>query len=306
MGLVDHKKVGHGTDQAGETTTWYTISLWLLEEDEVNRFAAGETIAYIVDEEDFDHVEAGDVVEGIPQRDLRMDILDVIRRPSSSITWHRNGGLMGLSEELAVAADGSTSYTSNLFGSAELALTKSEVEYLLDKAGFIMEDIAYTAKPGAADYYTYRLTMRTPSGARTVEWVDEWASEDDLPRDLKELQSHMESIVERAHQQTGAWEDADERAGDIAREFIVHAPTFAYDGIPETVNITEIKILESFPVQYVVTITFESGHPGYGDRTGQVLLRVVTSHTAVVKVVTDNVVSAILDGQWDELMQRAR
>lgn len=97
--------------------------------------------------------------------------------------------------------------------------------------------------------------------------------------------------------------DVDGRVIGIAKSFIINAPTFRFDGIIDTLNITDVKILESLPVQYVVTITFNSRHSGYGDRTGQILLQVITPHEAVVKVVDGNVVSAIIDDKWDELNQ---
>ena len=97
--------------------------------------------------------------------------------------------------------------------------------------------------------------------------------------------------------------NAVDRAVQLARDFIIQAPTFGFDGIPETFNVTKVSILESFPLQYDITIYFGSRHAGYGDRTGQVLAQVITPHTAVVRVIEDEVVSAILDGQWDEVNQ---
>jgi hypothetical protein len=68
--------------------------------------------------------------------------------------------------------------------------------------------------------------------------------------------------------------------------------------------VTEVRILESFPAQYVITLAFDARHAGYGDRTGQALAQVITPHTAVITVVTGNVVSAVLDHQWDEVHQQ--
>ena len=95
----------------------------------------------------------------------------------------------------------------------------------------------------------------------------------------------------------------DEMAVDIALAFLKNGATFKYDGIPGTIVIGETLILESYPVQYVVTIEFDSRHGGYGDRTGQILIQVITPHTARITVVSGEVVSATLDGLWDELNQ---
>ena len=81
-------------------------------------------------------------------------------------------------------------------------------------------------------------------------------------------------------------------------------PTFKFDGIPNTLSVTDGKVLESFPPQYVITIVFESKSAGYGDRLGKVLAAVITKHIAVIKVVEARVTSAILDDRWDELNQQ--
>ena len=60
-------------------------------------------------------------------------------------------------------------------------------------------------------------------------------------------------------------------AEEIALEFLRNGATFKFDGIEETVEVEEIRILESYPIQYIVIIRFDSRHAGYGDRTGQIL-----------------------------------
>lgn len=106
-----------------------------------------------------------------------------------------------------------------------------------------------------------------------------------------------------AWQMRGASISEDETAVDVALVFLKNGATFKFDGIPETLIIGETLILESYPIQYVVTITFDSRHAGYGDRTGQILAQVITRHTARITVVNGGVVSATLDDVWDELNQ---
>ena len=106
-----------------------------------------------------------------------------------------------------------------------------------------------------------------------------------------------------AWQMRGASISEDEMAVDVALVFLKNGVTFKFDGIPETLIIGETLILESYPVQYVVTITFDSRHAGYGDRTGQILAQVITRHTARITVVSGGVVSVTLDDVWDELNQ---
>jgi hypothetical protein len=91
---------------------------------------------------------------------------------------------------------------------------------------------------------------------------------------------------------------------DIAMWFLMNSPTFKFDGIADSISVIDTRILESYPVQYVFVISFDCGNARYGDRTGQMLTEVITPHEAVIKVVEGVVVSAVLDGVWDELNQQ--
>ena len=103
---------------------------------------------------------------------------------------------------------------------------------------------------------------------------------------------------------TGLGVSNGDAAAKIALSFVKNGTTYIFDGMVETLRVIRIDVLESYPLQYLVTIGFDSRHAGYGDRTGQVLLQVITRHIAVVKVMSGKVVSAVLDEKWDELNQR--
>ncbi len=89
----------------------------------------------------------------------------------------------------------------------------------------------------------------------------------------------------------------------ITQEFIKSSPTFAFDGIEETLSLELVAIRESFPEQYVIEADFDSLHGGYGDRTDEMVIQVITPHTMNLVVINGEVTSAILDGKWDELNQ---
>ncbi len=89
----------------------------------------------------------------------------------------------------------------------------------------------------------------------------------------------------------------------IAQEFIKSSPTFAFDGIEETLSLELVAIRESFPEQHVIEADFDSLHGGYGDRTDEIVIQVITPHTMNLVVINGEVTSAILDGKWDELNQ---
>jgi len=95
-----------------------------------------------------------------------------------------------------------------------------------------------------------------------------------------------------------------EEASRIATEFLKGTSTFSLDGLEHTVEVVDVQrhVDESEPHGYswVVTIDYITGHPGHGDRAGEILLEVLTSHRAVVTVSEVGVVEkAVCDGIWD-------
>ena len=92
---------------------------------------------------------------------------------------------------------------------------------------------------------------------------------------------------------------------DVATWFVKSSPTFDFDGMEETLKIEVVAVRESYPEQYEIEATYSSRHAGYGDRTDMVLAQVITLHTLNMVVSSGNVVSAIIDEEWDELNQKA-
>jgi len=89
----------------------------------------------------------------------------------------------------------------------------------------------------------------------------------------------------------------------VAGTFVMNSPTFVFDGIPDTLELTDMAAARC-PYCWVFTFEFDSAQAGYGDRTGQELAQVITHHTAVVTVEAGDISSAILDGQWNMLQQQ--
>lgn len=94
-----------------------------------------------------------------------------------------------------------------------------------------------------------------------------------------------------------------EQSQDVALEFIKNAPTFAFDGMTETLKLAESKATGE-PNAWEFTYSFENRHGGYGDRTGKIVTQAITPHTARVVVKDGVVASATLDGRWDERGQK--
>lgn len=129
-------------------------------------------------------------------------------------------------------------------------------------------------------------------------------------------------IGEETPVSAGPWPDirtcpaylTEEWSRDLAEEFVRNSPTFAFDGIAESLELTATAVFTkkiisaNAPAEdeirgWEFTFRFESRHAGYGDRTGQMLSQVITPHEAVITVEQGKVISAIMDGKWDILRQ---
>lgn len=84
----------------------------------------------------------------------------------------------------------------------------------------------------------------------------------------------------------------------IAEQWVRSAPTYAYDGFD--LALQEQYVRESHPEQYVFIYSFTTRTAGYGDRSDQAVAQVLTDREIEVVVVEGEVVSAVVDGVWDE------
>ncbi|MEE9283274.1 MAG: hypothetical protein V3U49_04290, partial [Nitrososphaerales archaeon] len=224
------------------------------------------------------------------------------------IIWERSGGLIGLDEELVIFPDGSVRYSSEEFveNADRIAIThlirEDEIANLIAFTDSIGDEV-FLPDPSASDFFTYKVTIETTLGSSTIEWIDDWASQESLANEIEGLQGQIESIIVRIWFESGVSGKADERAIRVAEEFILQSPTFKFDGISESLEIGEFVTLESIPPIYNIQISFDSMNAGFGNRAGQALAEVITHHEALVVVIREHVVSAVIDDQWDELRQ---
>ncbi len=93
---------------------------------------------------------------------------------------------------------------------------------------------------------------------------------------------------------------SEEESQEIAEEFLRNNATFVFDGIEDTLILTD-TLRARCPYCWVFIFEFDSRHPGYGDRTGQVLAQVITPHRAVIAVEQLEITSAVMDDKWDML-----
>lgn len=93
-----------------------------------------------------------------------------------------------------------------------------------------------------------------------------------------------------------------ENSQTIAEEFLMSSPTFVFDGIEDTLRLTD-TLTARCPYCWAFIFEFDSRQAGYGDRTGQLLAQVITPHRAVIGVEQAKITSALMDEKWDMLNQ---
>ena len=94
-----------------------------------------------------------------------------------------------------------------------------------------------------------------------------------------------------------------EESEEIARNYLLNSPTFKFDGIEDSLELAA-TYEATCPYCWQFVFEFQCRHAGYGDRTGQMLAEVITPHTAGITVDQGEVVSAIMDDQWDMIKQK--
>lgn len=91
----------------------------------------------------------------------------------------------------------------------------------------------------------------------------------------------------------------------IAERFLQSSPTFVFDGIPFSIDLKTIdRQRDICDTCFVFHFEFKTAHPGYGDRGGQILAEVITTHTAKITTHDGRVVAGTIDDKWDILAQR--
>lgn len=89
---------------------------------------------------------------------------------------------------------------------------------------------------------------------------------------------------------------------NVAEKFIKNSATYQFDGLGGSLKLIKAEDNPAGTFKSVIfNFEYQTGHPGHGDRSGQMLAQVVTTHAAVVLVNIEKgeVVSAICDNTWD-------
>ncbi len=87
---------------------------------------------------------------------------------------------------------------------------------------------------------------------------------------------------------------SEESSQKIAEEFVRNSPTFSFDGMEETLKLTN-TLTARCPYCWVFIFEFDSRAAGYGGRTGMMLAQVITHHRSVIAVDQHEIESAVMD-----------
>jgi hypothetical protein len=167
---------------------------------------------------------------------------------------------------------------------------------LFEEYKFLEMNNSYVPQEGqpiVADVGTLEISLTDQNKTKTVT-VDPYYSEY-MPEGLQKIDSALVEL------RTCALSTSPEEAEMIAENWIKNSPTYSFDGFD--LKMEKNETLDTIPEQHVLTYTFTSRHGGYGNRTNQMVTEALTPHRIEVTVSEMNVISAIIDGKWNELAQ---
>jgi hypothetical protein len=202
----------------------------------------------------------------------------------SAIVWRRSGGFAGLDETLEVESDGSVILYSNFIGEKGFMLSETELSQLLsviENSGFTGFEASYEPRSDVADFFKYSFSISRGSSTKLVEWVDDWASEVELPDGLKDIEEAFLSIIQGT--ELGSVEGiVSDELGRPAVGLIVGIFEGSV-GWPEIAVITDeygFYQIGSIPPGIFTIGVLDDG----GERIGQKTFQVLSGETSIVNI----------------------
>lgn len=263
----------------------------------------GDTINLTIDLEN--RKELISVISGPLQgSNITIDLTKTRTRDSDnfSYTLSREGGIAGISR--IVTLDSSTKIMTIKNGpdeSGPIVLEDAIInkfKNIIAKSGFFdMTRKEYHPVAGSADYFTYTLEITTKHFTNRIQWTD---TSENVPEKLYEIRDKLQTTILSFLDEN--WTIVEPVR--VARDFVISSPTFVFDGMEETLQVRLNSVVEISPPEYVIHAKFDSRHGGYGDRTGQMVTQAITPHLMEIVVSEGKVLSAIIDGQWNEINQK--
>lgn len=219
-----------------------------------------------------------------------------------TLMFTREGGIAGIQRKIMIDSETKTMLIQNGPDESQpLVLSDDDVMQLRDaiqRNGFFDFNIReYPPIAGSADYFTYNMEVTAGHFTNKMQWTD---TSENVPNKLYLINEKLQSIILSFMDE----HPLEILPLNIAHEFVISSPTFAFDGMEETLQVRLSSVTDETVPKYEIHANFDSRHGGYGDRTGQIVTEAITPHLMVVIVSDGKVISAITDGTWDEINQK--
>jgi hypothetical protein len=175
--------------------------------------------------------------------------------------------------------------------------TREELIALFNNNDFMELDELYEPEDGVpivADTGILEIQVMQGDTTKVVK-VDPYASQY-MPDNLNEINDELIRLRQYVLAPT------EDELKEIASEWITEAPTYSYDG--SDLEFVDYNVSPENPAQSTLNYTFTSTHGGYGNRSEQIVTQVITEHSIEVMLYNRNVISATIDGVWDEVNQK--
>jgi hypothetical protein len=121
-----------------------------------------------------------------------------VSNPVFSVQFVRTGGIYGAHDVLLIDGLGDVSYTSAFGPAFNASLSQDELASLEGTVAANIAAIHPTSihpKGGAADFFSYGLTVTIGDKTTTLSWVDEWASAEPFPAELHVVQQTLQNVT---------------------------------------------------------------------------------------------------------------
>ncbi|WP_292471391.1 hypothetical protein [Methanolobus sp.] len=148
-------------------------------------------------------------------------------------------------------------------------------------------------QPIVADTGTVEISVTQDGVTKTVK-INPY-SQEYMPNYLREID---EKLIELKRYAMTIPED---KARTIAEEWIINAPTYSFDG--SALELQDFQASKYYPEEQILTYSFVSSHSGYGDRSKNMTKQTITNHSIEITLENGEVISAAIDGTWDEINQ---
>jgi hypothetical protein len=234
---------------------------------------------------------------------MNIDRMSIQTDAPYTISISREGGFGGFAPKtMTFDSTGNVIVISEGDSTTNVPLEDSQVQQineLVQQSKLInIKTMDYPPVSGSADYFSYGMHLTQGVFGAEFSWTD---TSENAPKVLGQLHQTIWSMAEENAPIPTEQMPDEEAIVDLAREFVLSSPTFAFDGMEDTLEMGAVIVLESFPEQYALEARFTSSHGGFGDRTDQVVTQVLTPHVMEIIISEGAVISAVTDGEWDEL-----